>query len=145
MLGKHEQFREDVATGQWATEMAEQPYNEPAAASYMASQPYNNLDLQYLQKTTCLDTCFNDDYYSQANSGKFDLSSQAWPLNKPPAHFLLGQAQLPLFFWGSFHGKLRSRDGLLLLGQLYLTRTVVPTIGSRPTCAVVSAKGKLGS
>lgn len=97
MLGKHEQFREDVATGQWATEMGEQPYNEPVAASYMASQPYNNLDLQYLQKTTCLDTCFNDDYYSQANSEKFDLSSQAWPLNKPPADFLLGQAQLPLF------------------------------------------------
>ncbi|CAG5137217.1 uncharacterized protein ALTATR162_LOCUS54 [Alternaria atra] len=98
MLGKHEQSREDVATGQWAAEMAEQPYNEPTAASYMASQPYDDLDLQYLQETPCLDTYFNDDYYSQANSGSFDLNSLAWPFNEPPADFLFGQAQLPLFF-----------------------------------------------
>jgi hypothetical protein len=98
MLGKHEQSREDVATSQWAAEMAEQPYNEPTAASYMASQPYNDLDLQYLQETPCLDTYFNDDYYSQANSGTFDLNSLARPLNEPPADFLFGQAQLPLFF-----------------------------------------------
>jgi hypothetical protein len=83
MLGKYEQSREDVATGQWAAEMAEQPYNEPTAAFYMDSQPYNDLDLQYLQETLCLDTCSNDDYYPQANSGNFDLNSLAWPLNEP--------------------------------------------------------------
>jgi hypothetical protein len=98
MLGKHEQSREDVATGQWAAEMAEQSYNEPTAASYMASQPYNDPDLKCFQETPCLDTYFNDDYYSQANSENFDLNSLAWPLNEPPADFLFGQAQLPLFF-----------------------------------------------
>jgi hypothetical protein len=77
MLSKHKQSREDVATGQLATEM-EQPYNEPAAASYMASQ---------------------------ANSGNFDLNSQARPLNKPPADFLFGQTQLPLFFGDHFMTK----------------------------------------
>jgi hypothetical protein len=95
MLGKHGQSREDVATGQWAAEMAKQPYNEPTAASYMVSQPYNDQDLQYLQETPCLDTYLNDDYYSQANSGNFDL-------NEPSADFLFGQAQLPLFFGNHF-------------------------------------------
>ncbi|XPS72536.1 hypothetical protein M3J09_004698 [Ascochyta lentis] len=63
MLGKHEQSREDVATGQWAAEMAEQLY-QPTAASSMASQLHNNLDLQYLQETPYLNTYFNDSYYS---------------------------------------------------------------------------------
>ncbi|CAN9415083.1 unnamed protein product [Alternaria alternata] len=94
MLGKHEQSREDVATGQWAAEMAEQPYNEPTAASYMVSQSFNDLDLQYLRETPD-DISFSDNYYSQANSGNFGL-------NEPPADFLFGQAQLRLIFGNHF-------------------------------------------
>ena len=91
MLGKCKQFGEDVATGQWTAKMAEQPYND--------------LDLQCLHVTPCLDTYSNDDCYSQANSGNFDLNSQARPLNEPPADFLLSQTQLPLFFGNHFMTK----------------------------------------
>jgi hypothetical protein len=111
MLGKHEQSREDVATGQWAAEMAEQPYNEPTAASYMASHPYNDPDLKYFQEIPCLDTYSSDDHYSQANSGNFDLSSLVWPLNKPPADFLFGQEQIPLFFGNFFTTKFDQGTG----------------------------------
>jgi hypothetical protein len=102
MLDRHEQSSEDVTTDQWAEETTEQPYNEPTAASYLASRPYNDPDLEYFQETPCLDTYPNDDYYSGANSGNFDLSSLVWPFNEPPADFLFGQEQIPLFFGNYF-------------------------------------------
>lgn len=48
----------NIATSQWAAEMAERPYNQPTAASYKASQPYNDPGLQCLYATPLLDTCF---------------------------------------------------------------------------------------
>jgi hypothetical protein len=102
MLDRHEQSSEDVTTGPWVEETTDQPYNEPTTASDMASQPYNDPDLQYFQETSCLHTYFDDDCYSRANSGNFNLNSLAWPLDQPPADFLFGQEQIPLSFGNYF-------------------------------------------
>lgn len=102
MLGRHEERNEDVAPGQRLEETMKQPCNGPTAASDLVSPPYNDPDLQYFEEASSLRTYVNDDYYFQANSANFDLSSLAMPPNEPPADFLFGQAQMPLFFGDYF-------------------------------------------
>jgi hypothetical protein len=102
MLSKHEQFARKISPGSWLLETF---VAEPNTFNTMPSQLHNtnNTDPRLSGESAYNPMPFNnDDLYSGANEGLFDLNNLADPLNDPFGGIQFSQAQYPLFYGNQF-------------------------------------------
>jgi hypothetical protein len=96
MLSKHEQFVRKISPGSWLLETFVTTPNTFANMPSQLPEPRLSAGQTYLPMP------FNNDIYTNAPEGPFDLNTLADPLNDPYAGMQFGQAQYPLFYGDQF-------------------------------------------